>query len=161
MAPARRPLPAAAWGLGLFDRHVEVVTTYAGGVLDTIGGDSLPNFSVNAHQYDGSLAADSSLAGFVNNGDLDSAASQAPARHRREHIGTGHGHRGQPGVRQRAWSRSARVKGQASVPGLVTPFAESRQQWGRPPERRRGCSRVPRRLRGSIGEAPTWRCCGR
>ena len=34
----------------LFDGHVEVVTKYARGVLDTIGGDSLPNFSVNAHR---------------------------------------------------------------------------------------------------------------
>ncbi len=40
----------------LFNGHVEVVTKYANGVLYTIGGDSLPNFSVNAHQYSGSLA---------------------------------------------------------------------------------------------------------
>ena len=42
----------------LFDGHVEVVTRYAGGVLSTIGGDSLPNLSVNAHQYSGSLAGE-------------------------------------------------------------------------------------------------------
>ena len=39
----------------LFDGHVEVVTKYAGGVLYTIGGDSMPNLSVNAHQYDACL----------------------------------------------------------------------------------------------------------
>ncbi|HEY4463085.1 MAG TPA: hypothetical protein VGN41_10525, partial [Streptosporangiaceae bacterium] len=33
----------------LFDGHIEVVTSYANGVLHTVGGDSLPNFSVNAH----------------------------------------------------------------------------------------------------------------
>ena len=37
----------------LFDEHVEVVTRYADGVLYTIGGDSMSNLSVNAHQYDG------------------------------------------------------------------------------------------------------------
>jgi len=50
-----QPLPGD-WVL--FDGHVEVVTKYSDGVLSTIGGDSLPNFSVNAHQYSGSLADD-------------------------------------------------------------------------------------------------------
>jgi flagellum-specific peptidoglycan hydrolase FlgJ len=53
----------------LFNGHVEVVTKDSNGVLDTIGGDSLPNFSVNAHQYTGSLSADG-VVGFVNNGEL-------------------------------------------------------------------------------------------
>ena len=53
----------------MFDGHVEVVTSYASGVLDTIGGDSLPNFSVNAHQYGGPLAAHG-VTGFVDNGGL-------------------------------------------------------------------------------------------
>ena len=61
----------------LFDGHVEVVTNYAGGVLHTIGGDSLPNFSVNAHTYTGPLAEDG-VAGFVNNGDLPAASGAAP-----------------------------------------------------------------------------------
>jgi flagellum-specific peptidoglycan hydrolase FlgJ len=60
----------------LFDGHVEVVTTYADGVLSTVGGDSLPNFSVNAHEYRGSLSADG-VAGFVNNGEVPSAGSNA------------------------------------------------------------------------------------
>jgi flagellum-specific peptidoglycan hydrolase FlgJ len=63
----------------LFDDHVEVVTKYSGGVLYTIGGDSLPNFSVNAHQYSGPLA-DQGVAGFVNNGDLLSAQSPAASQ---------------------------------------------------------------------------------
>jgi flagellum-specific peptidoglycan hydrolase FlgJ len=64
----------------LFDGHVEVVTKYAGGDLSTIGGDSLPNFSVNAHEYRGPLGADG-VAGFVNNGELPGATSNAPAGH--------------------------------------------------------------------------------
>jgi lysozyme len=66
-----RPLPGD-WVL--FDGHVEVVTKYDNGVLSTIGGDSLPNFSVNAHEYTGSLA-DDGVAGFVNNGKLAAAPS--------------------------------------------------------------------------------------
>ena len=60
----------------LFDQHVEVVTGDSGGVLHTIGGDSLPNFSVNAHQYPGPLAAQG-VAGFVNNGAVGTAAETA------------------------------------------------------------------------------------
>jgi len=62
----------------LFDGHVEVVTTYANGVLDTIGGDSVPNFTVNAHQFSGPLAAQG-VMGFVDNGDLASASGAAGA----------------------------------------------------------------------------------
>ena len=51
----------------LFDGHVEVVTSYDAGVLRTIGGDSLPNYSVNAHSYPGPLSGQG-VAGFVDNG---------------------------------------------------------------------------------------------
>jgi Mannosyl-glycoprotein endo-beta-N-acetylglucosaminidase len=57
----------------LFDGHVEVVTKYADGVLDTIGGDSVPNFSVNAHSYRAPLGGQG-VVGFVNNGDPGGAA---------------------------------------------------------------------------------------
>jgi flagellum-specific peptidoglycan hydrolase FlgJ len=57
----------------LFDGHVEVVTGDDAGVLTTIGADSLPNYSVNAHTYTGSLASDG-VAGFVDNGNLASSA---------------------------------------------------------------------------------------
>jgi flagellum-specific peptidoglycan hydrolase FlgJ len=60
----------------LFPGHVEVVTNYAGGVLYTIGGDSMPNFSVNAHQYSDPLAAQG-VIGFVNNGDVVATTSQS------------------------------------------------------------------------------------
>ena len=67
----------------VFDGHVEVVTKYAPGVLETIGGDSLPNFSVNAHEFSGPLPAQG-VIGFVNNGALAAApaassGAQAPA----------------------------------------------------------------------------------
>ena len=58
----------------LFDGHVEVVTNYSGGVLHTIGGDSLPNLTVNAHTFTGSLAAQG-VSGFVDNGQLVSTVS--------------------------------------------------------------------------------------
>src|SRR5690348_1586697 len=60
----------------LFDGHVEVVTGYDGSVLDTIGGDSLPNYSVNAHSYPGPLSGQG-VAGFVNNGLQPGAAAQS------------------------------------------------------------------------------------
>jgi flagellum-specific peptidoglycan hydrolase FlgJ len=60
----------------LFGGHVEVVTKYAGGVLSTIGGDSMPNLSVNAHQYGDPLAAQG-VIGFVNNGELVTTTSQS------------------------------------------------------------------------------------
>ena len=70
-----QPLPGD-WVL--FDGHVEVVTNYSGGVLSTVGGDSLPNFSVNAHEYPGPLA-DQGVAGFVSNGNLPTATTAAAA----------------------------------------------------------------------------------
>jgi len=60
----------------LFDQHVEVVTSYSNGVLDTIGADSAPNLSVNAHSIDGDLAA-AGVAGFIDNGNLAAATSAA------------------------------------------------------------------------------------
>ena len=70
-----QPLPGD-WVL--FDGHVEVVTSYSGGVLSTVGGDSLPNFSVNAHEYPGPLTAQG-VAGFVSNGNLPAASGSARA----------------------------------------------------------------------------------
>ena len=59
----------------LFDGHVEVVTGYTGTALYTVGGDSLPDLTVNAHKFPAPLAAQGVL-GFVNNGDLVSTAGQ-------------------------------------------------------------------------------------
>src|SRR6202042_941909 len=68
-----RPLPGD-WVL--FDGHVEVITGDSGGVLHTVGGDSLPNFSVNAHEYRAPLSG-AGVVGFVNNGSLPAAAGGA------------------------------------------------------------------------------------
>jgi flagellum-specific peptidoglycan hydrolase FlgJ len=107
----------------LFPGHVEVVTKYAGGVLDTIGGDSLPNFSVNAHQYDGPLAAQG-VTGFVNNGELVSSVSrpsggaangQSPAgAQASDPVGAQ-----RPGPA--GGQSSDEVPGQAAIPGMAAP----------------------------------------
>jgi flagellum-specific peptidoglycan hydrolase FlgJ len=63
----------------VYDGHVEVVTSYADGVLDTIGADSLPALTVNAHSSVASLA-DQGVVGFVDNGNLKPASGgPAPA----------------------------------------------------------------------------------
>ena len=63
----------------MYDGHVEVVTSYSGGVLDTIGADSLPGFTLNAHSSAAPLA-EQGIVGFVDNGDLQPASgSTAPA----------------------------------------------------------------------------------
>jgi flagellum-specific peptidoglycan hydrolase FlgJ len=63
----------------VYDGHVEVVTSYAGGVLDTIGANSLPGFTLNAHSSAAPLA-EQGVAGFVDNGDLQPASGNtAPA----------------------------------------------------------------------------------
>ena len=88
----------------LFDGHVEVVTKYSGGVLYTIGGDSMPNLSVNAHQYDAPLGAQG-VAGFVDNGELASAQSRGPA----------------VAASISAPEHARAEQGQADIPGLVVP----------------------------------------
>ena len=92
----------------LFDGHVEVVTEYAGGVLYTIGGDSMPNLSVNAHQYSAPLAAQG-VSGFVNNG-LVSTVSPASG-----------GEGAAPAQAVQDAAQAAPDQGQAELPGLVMP----------------------------------------
>src|SRR5690348_12607770 len=62
----------------LFDGHVEVVTRYSGAALYTVGGDSLPGLTVNAHRFLAPFGAVGVL-GFVNNGDLDRRADRSAA----------------------------------------------------------------------------------
>jgi hypothetical protein len=62
----------------LFAHHVEVVTSYSGGVLDSIGADSAPNLSVNAHSSTGALA-DAGVEGFIDNGNLAPASTATGA----------------------------------------------------------------------------------
>jgi flagellum-specific peptidoglycan hydrolase FlgJ len=58
----------------VYDQHVEVVTSYSHGVLDTIGADSLPDLTVNAHSSAAPLA-EQGVAGFVDNGNLKPAGA--------------------------------------------------------------------------------------
>src|SRR5689334_18663730 len=62
----------------LFDGHVEVVTRLAGSALYTVGGDSLPGLTVNAHRFPAPFGA-AGVLGFVNNGDLVRAADRPAA----------------------------------------------------------------------------------
>ena len=66
----------------LFDGHVEVVTRLAGAALYTVGGDSLPGLTVNAHRFPAPFGA-AGVLGFVNNGDLVRAADRSAAAARR------------------------------------------------------------------------------
>jgi flagellum-specific peptidoglycan hydrolase FlgJ len=108
----------------LFDGHVEVVTNYAQGVLSTIGGDSLPNFSVNAHEYPAPLSAQG-VVGFVNNGDLASAGSAA-ATGSGSSGATGSGSSGATGSESSGatGSESAAVPGAEGAGGTDTISAE-------------------------------------
>ncbi len=94
----------------LFNGHVEVVTEYAHGVLHTIGGDSLPNFSVNAHQYADPLAGQG-VAGFVNNGSLSTDRLAATSTRGAPHAGHGRARGAHPQASQ------AVDAGQAAIPG--------------------------------------------
>src|SRR5437868_6998330 len=60
----------------LFDGHVEVVTRYGGAALQTVGADSLPGLTVNAHKFPAPFGGQGVL-GFVNNGGLESAGGVA------------------------------------------------------------------------------------
>ena len=62
----------------VYNGHVEVVTSYANGVLDTIGADSLPNLTVNAHSS-ALPFAEQGVLGFVDNGNLQPAAGSLGA----------------------------------------------------------------------------------
>ena len=92
----------------LFDGHVEVVTRYTGAALYTVGADSLPNLTVNAHKLPAPLAAQGVL-GFVNNGELVRTA----------------GHDGQSAVggAQAADGLQA-AGGAAQVPGVAAQVVE-------------------------------------
>jgi flagellum-specific peptidoglycan hydrolase FlgJ len=105
----------------MFDGHVEVVTSFAGGVLHTVGGDSLPNFSVNAHEYRGQLDTEG-VVGFVNNGELRGTVGQ-PSPSRR-HASAGHRARRHP------------TAGQAAIPGASAAGSPQPARHPAQPERR-------------------------
>jgi flagellum-specific peptidoglycan hydrolase FlgJ len=100
----------------LFDGHVEVVTGYAGGSLETIGGDSLPGFTVNAHTFPAPLAGHGVL-GFVNNGDLASVRPGAAAAASTSGGGGAAAGGGAPGAES--------VSARADIPGMVSDVPAS------------------------------------
>jgi hypothetical protein len=59
----------------LFDGHVEVLTRASGAALYTVGADSLPDLTVNAHRFPAPFGAQGVL-GFVDNGELASTADR-------------------------------------------------------------------------------------
>ena len=108
----------------VFDGHVEVVTQYSGGALQTIGADSLPNYSVNAHDYPAPVGGQGVL-GFVDNGRLAARSDGGPSDGGQA-AGAGHGN-GQadllttaiPGTQEAADAAHTRgqAPGDAAIPG--------------------------------------------
>ena len=117
----------------LFNEHVEIVTSYSDGVLDTIGANSDPHLTVNAHSLSGSLATDG-VQGFVDNGHLEPASTAVTGQ-----VATGSGAgsdtgaaasgtsgTGVAGASQAAAGKQAGRSSQASgglarIPGVVAP----------------------------------------
>src|ERR1022692_341430 len=89
----------------LFHGHVEVIKSYADGVLHTVGGDSAPNFSVNAHEFSAPLG-NQGIVGFVNNGELPRTTGNAPDA-------PGH-------VSRSHRARAHATAGLAAIPGAAT-----------------------------------------
>jgi flagellum-specific peptidoglycan hydrolase FlgJ len=138
----------------LFDGHVEVVTKYSGGVLYTIGGDSLPNFSVNAHRYPGPLSAQG-VAGFVNNGVVPAMTGGSPGSGEpvagpqevstQARQGTPQAKPRIPGARVSgpAQRKLARGRGDAAIPGLPVNTAKHHRRPASPrPEQARASRAV-------------------
>jgi flagellum-specific peptidoglycan hydrolase FlgJ len=107
----------------LFDGHVEVVTGYAGASLETIGGDSLPGFTVNAHTFPAPLAAQGVL-GFVNNGDLADVSGAATTA-------TSAGAAAATSGAGPAATESAAAR--ADIPGMVSDIPASAPAGAHPP----------------------------
>ena len=107
----------------LFDGHVEVVTGYSARALRTIGGDSAPNLSVNAHTFTGSLAAQG-VTGFVNNGQLLSAVTSGTGPSDGSHAG------GSADVETAGILAQVQAgPGGAAVPGTATASVNSQAAW--------------------------------
>ena len=115
-----RPRPGD-WAL--FDGHVEVVTSYSARALRTIGGDSAPNLSVNAHTFTGSLAAQG-VTGFVNNGQLLSAVTSGTGPSDGSHAG------GSADVETAGILAQGQAgAGGAAVPGTAMASVNSQAAW--------------------------------
>ncbi len=112
----------------LFDGHVEVVTGYTGVALYTVGGDSLPDLTVNAHKFPAPLA-DQGVLGFVNNGEPVSPA-------------------GHPGPSGGGGSQAAADA--ARVPGVISQVA------GAAARQDHGSAAIPGTVAGPPGGSSAW-----
>jgi flagellum-specific peptidoglycan hydrolase FlgJ len=118
----------------LFKGHVEVVSKYSGGVLKTVGGDTLPNFSVNAHEYPDPLGAQG-VTGFVNNGALPGTAGKTPDRH----AAPSGGQLARADVRQhprdhtRSHGRNRAALGRAAIPATTATSGHAKPTSARRP----------------------------
>jgi flagellum-specific peptidoglycan hydrolase FlgJ len=102
----------------VFDGHTEVVTGYANGTLDTIGADSLPDLTVNAHSFRGPLG-DDGVEGFVDNGNLKAAPARSSADHATpKHATTSHATAG--GATAGSATSQTAV---AAIPGVISPVS--------------------------------------
>lgn len=133
VASGYQPLPGD-WVV--FDGHVEVVTRYAGGVLHSVGADSLPDYSVNAHEFADPFA-DRGVLGFVNNGAQPEPASAPQPGSRQPEAGSGQvpgstqqgTHRGTGGAPRHPHAPGSRpdaapaAAGHAAIPGAPGPAA--------------------------------------
>jgi len=113
----------------VYDGHVAVVTSYSGGVLDTIAADSLPGLTVNAHSSAAPLA-DQGIAGFADNGNLEPAtgdtSSQAVKTARQSDSTAPANAKAAPAKAAPAKAAPAKVKAEAAtaaVPGLPDAVA--------------------------------------
>jgi Mannosyl-glycoprotein endo-beta-N-acetylglucosaminidase len=104
----------------LFDGHVEVLTRYTGAALYTVGGDSLPDLTVNAHKFPAPFGAQGVL-GFVNNGELASTADRSAWGDAAEVPGL---------TAQLAGAVAQQGQGSAAIPGVLvdTPGGSAGQQ---------------------------------
>ena len=107
----------------LFDGHVEVLTRYTAAALYTVGGDSLPNLTVNAHKFPAPFGAQG-VVGFVNNGELASVSGPS--------AGDG---------------GSAAGGAAADVPGLALPLTEAAARPGQ------GSAEIPGLLADTPGRS--------
>src|SRR5260370_7415242 len=107
----------------MFDGHVEVVTEAVGELWHTVGGDSLPDSSINAHAYSDPLG-DQGAAGSVNNGQLATVAAAAAtvAPRRRERAPKGH------------QAQDQAATGLAAIPG-ASAVGSPKPTRARPPDR--------------------------
>jgi flagellum-specific peptidoglycan hydrolase FlgJ len=101
----------------VYDGHVEVVTSYSRGVLDTIGANSLPGFTLNAHSSAAPLA-EQGIDGFVDNGNLQ-PVSGSPVSGSPASGGPVSGSTGPANAKAAPAKAKSAATGTVTIPGLL------------------------------------------